>query len=578
MHEDVLKKVLLKRKFVNEEQFQAGMVESERRNIEPVLYFSTLSSVNARLFYADIAEEFGVEYADIKSITVSKDMLSLLPQGLIQTHKIVAFGYDKKKKIIKLATTDPDDMETVAFIEKAIGARAEVYYTDPESISVVSRVYHKTLEEEFRELIVEASQEAPSKIERLAELAEHLPMVKIVDVLLDYAIFQQASDIHIEPTERDVIIRFRIDGLLHDIISFPKSLHPAVVARIKVLSKLKLDEHRLPQDGRFRIETKGYRMAFRVSSFPTIDGEKLVLRLLDESSRPLTFDQLGILSYHKPLVEQNIKKPHGIIFVTGPTGSGKTTTLYTVLNILNTPNINISTIEDPIEYRMSRVNQAQVNPKIGFTFASGLRALLRQDPNVIMVGEVRDQETAEIAAHAALTGHLVLTSLHTNDAVGAPLRLSEMGVPVYLIAATMNIIIAQRLVRKICNNCIYSYLLNKEDIAGINEQVSNESLLELFERTGEITKGEDNAMDTIRFFRGKGCNRCGQSGYKGRVGIYEVLSNSPKIAECIFNRCTRQQLLDQALKEGMISMLQDGFIKAKRGITTIEEVLRVTEE
>ncbi len=576
MHEDILKKVLLKRGFLTEEQFRQGLVETERRDIDPLVYFSSVASVNQRVLFSDIADEFGVEYIDLKTTGAPKEIVSLLPQGLVQTRKVVAFAYDKKKNVIKLATSDPDDIETVAFIEKKLGAKAEVYFTDPESISVVSRLYHKTLEEQFKELIIEASQEAPSNLERLAELAEHLPMVKIVDVLLDYAIYLQASDIHIEPTERDVIIRFRIDGMLRDIMTFPKNLHPAVVARIKVLARLKLDEHRLPQDGRFRIETSSYRMAFRVSSFPTIDGEKLVMRLLDESSRPLTLEQLGFLSYHKPIVEQNIKKPHGIIFVTGPTGSGKTTTLYTILSLLNSPSINISTIEDPIEYRMQRVNQAQVNPKIGFTFAAGLRSLLRQDPNVIMVGEIRDQETAEIAAHAALTGHLVLTSLHTNDAVGAPLRLSEMGVPVYLVSATTNIIIAQRLVRKVCPNCIFSYTLSDEDLNVIRAQIDPNEIIKALQKGGEL--GLQVELKTVRFFKGKGCVRCGQSGYKGRVGIYEILENTQPVAELIFNKSKREDLLAEAEKQGMISMVQDGFIKAKRGLTSLEEVLRVTKE
>lgn len=576
MHEDILKKVLLKRNFLTEEQFRQGLVESERRDIDPLVYFANVATVNQRIFFNDIADEFGVEYVDLKTTGAPKEIASLLPQGLVQTRKVVAFGYDKKKNVVKLATSDPDDIETVSFIEKKLGAKAEIFFTDPESISVVSRLYHKTLEEQFKELVVEASQEVPSNLERLAELAEHLPMMKIVDVLLDYAIYLQASDIHIEPTERDVIIRFRIDGMLRDIMTFPKNLHPAVVARIKVLAKLKLDEHRLPQDGRFRIETSSYRMAFRVSSFPTIDGEKLVMRLLDESSRPLTLEQLGFLSYHKPIVEQNIKKPHGIIFVTGPTGSGKTTTLYTILNLLNSPSINISTIEDPIEYRMPRVNQAQVNPKIGFTFAAGLRSLLRQDPNVIMVGEIRDQETAEIAAHAALTGHLVLTSLHTNDAVGAPLRLSEMGVPVYLVSATTNIIIAQRLVRKICPNCIYSYTLSDEDLNVIRAQIDPQEVIHALQKGGELE--EPVELKTIRFFKGKGCVRCGQSGYKGRVGIYEILENSQPVAELIFNKAKRADLLAEAEKQGMISMVQDGFIKAKKGLTSLEEVLRVTKE
>jgi type IV pilus assembly protein PilB len=398
-----------------------------------------------------------------------------------------------------------------------------------------------------------------------------------VDTLLEYAIFESASDIHIEPTEKDIVIRYRIDGILRDVMTLPKNIQPGIIARIKVLSNLKLDEHRLPQDGRFKIETGDYRIAFRVSVLPVFDGEKIVLRLLDESKQTLTLEQLGILEKPLEILKKNIKKPHGMILVTGPTGSGKTTTLYTMMNLLNTPQVNISTVEDPIEYRMSRINQSQVNPKIGFTFATGLRALLRQDPNIIMVGEIRDQETAEIATHAAMTGHLVLSTLHTNDAAGAIPRLSEMGVPNFLIASTVNVIIAQRLVRKICQNCIQSYTLAQEDIIQIEKQFKFSDIIQSLKKNNEIDS-EDLSLNELHFFKGKGCVKCGYRGYKGRIGIYEILENNQQLAALISKNATREDIYQYAIKNNLITLPQDGFIKAKQGLTTIEEILRVTKE
>ncbi|MFH1582780.1 MAG: GspE/PulE family protein, partial [Candidatus Falkowbacteria bacterium] len=380
-----------------------------------------------------------------------------------------------------------------------------------------------------------------------------------------------------EPEEKDVIARYRVDGILRTVMTLPKNVQPGIIARIKILANLKVDEHRLPQDGRFKISAKEYKVSFRVSIIPTFDGEKIVMRLLSEKAQVLTLEQLGLQPSALETIKRNISKPHGMILVTGPTGSGKTTTLYTVMNILNTPEVNIMTIEDPIEYRMPRVNQSQVNPKIGYTFATGLRAFLRQDPNIIMVGEIRDQETAEIAIHAAMTGHLVLSTLHTNDAVTTLPRLSDMGVPAFLVASTTNIIIAQRLVRKICPNCIQSYKLDKQTIVELKQQLDLENIMKTLEEK-KIIINASQGIEALLFYRGKGCKQCSNSGYKGRLGIYEVLEVTDEMSELILKKASPTELKKQAEKQNMLTIIEDGFIKTKNGITTIEEIMRVTKE
>jgi type IV pilus assembly protein PilB len=410
----------------------------------------------------------------------------------------------------------------------------------------------------------------------LQQLAHDVPVVQLVNSLLEYAIFENASDIHIEPTESETTVRYRVDGVLRSAMKLPRSVQAGVVARIKILANLKIDEHRLPQDGRFKVKTDEYGVAFRVSILPVYDGEKIVLRLLNESAQVLTLEQLGLQPEALEMVKRNVIKPHGLIYVSGPTGSGKTTTLYTILNILSTPQVNVSTIEDPIEYRMNGVNQTQVNPKIGMTFGSGLRALLRQDPNIIMVGEIRDEETAEIAAHAALTGHLVLSTIHTNDAVTVLPRLTEMRVPTFLIASTTNLIIAQRLVRKICPHCIESYTMSPRAINELGKQIEVNFLLETLAAHGAIIKGQK--VQDLLFFRGRGCNQCNQEGYKGRIGIYETLEMNDDLARIIMENGTADDLHKHAIQHGFINMMQDGILKAKAGVTTIEEVWRVTKE
>jgi len=377
-----------------------------------------------------------------------------------------------------------------------------------------------------------------------------------------------------------VRIRYRIDGMLHDAMTLPKTVLAGIVARIKILSNLKLDEHRLPQDGRFKIEQDDRRIAFRVSLLPVYSGEKIVMRLLDEGSKGLTLEAMGLWGDALEKIHCAIKKPNGMILVTGPTGSGKTTTLYTIMDILNTPKVNISTVEDPIEYKMSRINQTQVNPQIGLTFSQGLRALLRQDPDIIMVGEIRDKETMEIAIHSAMTGHLVLSTLHTNSAAGTIPRLLDMGAEPFLIASTVNVVMAQRLVRKLCPDCRQSFTLDGELLKSLGNEIDLDRVLSVAAQNNFVDKNVAAEKDWSKtnFFRAVGCERCSQEGYKGRVGIYEVMEISEDIAKMVSARADSNEIEKKACEEGMMKMLEDGIVKALQGTTSVEEILRVTKD
>ena len=444
--------------------------------------------------------------------------------------------------------------------------------------------YHSSLEKEIKYLFTPSAKplstapEGESSVDdALKKMAEEVPVIRVVDTLLEYAVFEKASDIHIEPQENSVVVRYRIDGVLHDVMTLPKVIQAAIVARIKVMSNLKIDEHRLPQDGRFKIEKDVYKFSLRVSTIPIFDGEKVVIRLLDESSKAMTLDELGFEKESFEVINRNIKKPHGMLLVTGPTGSGKSTTLYTVLSMLNTKSVNISTIEDPVEYRIIGANQMQVNPKIGLTFDIGLRALLRQDPNIIMIGEIRDKETAEEAVHAAMTGHIVFSTLHTNSSAAALPRLLDIGVEPFLIASTINAVLAQRLVRVICKDCQVAIKLEDVVLESLSKQFHMEKLLSVLIKEG-LASAKTKSIKELKFFKGQGCDKCGHSGYKGRLGIHEILEVTQPIAQMIMEHKSAQEIQDIAEKEGMVLMWQDGFIKALKGITTIDEIVRVSKD
>lgn len=530
------------------------------------------------LLYELISNEIKVPYINLKDEAIRKDILFMIPEKFAQNYEIVAF--DRIDNVIKLATINPDNLEIINFLRKKLGYNIDlkIYLTSPSYLKEALKQYHKSLKAEFKAITEEKDKEHDEKAGNLSELAEDLPIIRIVDTLLEYAIFENASDIHIEPEEKNVIVRYRIDGLLKKVMELPKNVQLGLIARIKILANLKIDEHRLPQDGRFKISSDKYKVSFRVSILPSVNGEKIVLRLLNEKNQTLGLDQLGFQPSVLEIVKRNINKPHGMLLVTGPTGSGKTTTLYTILNLLNTPEVNISTVEDPIEYRLSGITQSQINPRIGFTFAIGLRALLRQDPDIIMVGEIRDNETANIAVHSAMTGHLVLSTIHTNDAVSTISRLTELEIPSFLVASTVNIVIAQRLVRKICPHCIESYNLDPKTLENLENQINIKDIFSRLEAKSSSSTRKQKTVNLGLFYRGRGCKQCNNEGFKGRIGIYEVMEITKDVAELISKNESGETIHKYLKSQGMISMLEDGFLKAKNGVTTIEEILRVTKE
>jgi len=575
-----LKAFLLDAKLITEEKFKEceKKAKESKKNIDEILVSEGIITQDQLIKLK--AYILGIPFVNLEKEVVDPEVLKIIPEPIAKTHNIVAFR--KKGKDLEVAMLDPENLKILEFIKKTTDLRILPRLTTLESIKNLLRQYQKTLSAEFGELIkkeaegirtVEEEKTLEEKTE-LEKMAKELPIIRIVDVLIKHAILERASDIHIEPMEKEVLVRYRIDGILRDAMILPKSTAPGIVARIKILANLKLDEHRIPQDGRFKVETDEYKYAIRVSILPVYDGEKVVMRLLPENVKAFTLEELGLRGKALRDVEINLKRPTGMILVTGPTGSGKTTTLYSMISILNTEAVNISTIEDPIEYRIPRVNQTQVNPKVGLTFASGLRALLRQDPDIIMVGEIRDTETASLAINAALTGHLVLSTLHTNSAAGAIPRLIDMKVEPFLISSTLNLIIAQRLVRKLYGEK-EKYFLTPSQLDNIAKYCNPDRILEIL--VEEKLAKPNQPLIKIPFFRPVPQKEC-PDGYKGRIGIFEVLPVTPKIKDLIAKEATSDEIQIVAQKEGMRTMVEDGFVKAAQGITSIEEVLRVIIE
>lgn len=522
------------------------------------------------------AHILGIPFISLTGQKVPPDVLMLIPEPIARANNIVA--YHKTADSLEVAMLDTNDLAAINFIKKKVGLKILPRLTDTDSLKKVLLQYQKSLKEEFGDIIRQASQslqggDAEGEAS-LQKLAEDVPVVKIVDTLLRHAIIQGASDIHIEPMEEKLLIRYRIDGILHDAMELPKHVANGVVARIKVLSRLKLDEKRLPQDGRFKIEADNEKVSFRVSVLPTYYGEKIVMRLLREGGGGFTLESLGFHGAGLENIHDATRQKTGMILVTGPTGSGKTTTLYTILDLLNKPEVNISTIEDPIEYQMPRVNQTQVRPDIDFTFAGGLRALLRQDPDVIMVGEIRDAETASLAVNAALTGHVVLSTLHTNSAAATIPRLADMEAEPFLLTSTLRVIIGQRLVRKLCSGA-EAYTLSKEEIEQLEKQVDLARVLAVLQEEGQVDKKA--TIEDVPFYRPTPNAECPE-GYAGRIGIHEILHISADIRDLIVKGADTDDIAEQAKKEGMLSMIEDGIYKAATGVTTVEEVLRVVSE
>jgi type II secretory ATPase GspE/PulE/Tfp pilus assembly ATPase PilB-like protein len=577
-----LKAFILDSGLVTKTQFEEAVKKSKKlkRPIRDILVLEKIVSEHDLVKLE--AYILGVPFVNLEKMKIPSEILKIIPEPIAKSHNIIAFR--KENNSLEVAMLDPEDLRTIEFIAKKSNLKILPRLTTEESVKSALRQYEKTLEAEFGDIIKKQtkgikqirteSKEEPKEKKDLRKVAEELPVIRIVDTLLKHAILQRSSDIHIEPTEKEVIVRYRIDGILHDAMTLPKLAASGIVARIKVLSSLKLDEHRLPQDGRFKIEAEDYKYSVRVSILPVFSGEKIVMRLLPESSKSFSLEELGLSGESLERVQVNLKKPVGMILVTGPTGSGKTTTLYAMIEILNTPQINISTIEDPIEYRMTRINQTQVNPKIGLDFAAGLRSLVRQDPDIIMVGEIRDNETASLAINAALTGHMVLSTLHTTNASGSIARLIDMEAEPFLISSTLNIIIAQRLVRKLCPSK-KKYRLSQPEMKNLSKYCDLDNILRVL-REEKIIK-EKTKLEEIDFYKPSPSRTC-LDGYKGRIGIFEVLNVTETIKELIVKESDADQIEYQARKEGMRTMIEDGFIKAARGLTSLEEVLRVTVE
>jgi type IV pilus assembly protein PilB len=489
---------------------------------------------------------------------------------------------------------DPDDIEAVNFLQKQLGNKLKIYIGTRSQIQTGLDLYRGTIGSELTKVISAETQnedEEPTNEVKAEDLTEDSPIAQTVNLIIEYAIKAGASDIHIEPREDYVLIRYRVDGVLREANKLPKKLMAALVSRIKILSSLKIDERRAPQDGRFKMQVNAQIYALRVSTLPIMDGEKVVMRILDESTKALSLSDLGYWDGALETINRAIVQPYGMILVTGPTGSGKSTSLFSILSILNKPSVNISTVEDPVEYRVNGANQTQVNPVAGMTFVNGLRALLRQDPNIIMVGEIRDGETANLAVQAALTGHLVFTTLHTNNASTSLPRLLDMGVEPFLIASTVRAVVGQRLVRKLCIDCREEYTPDEPTLQKVNEsfridtpeRLSWVNMLEKKAISAGIGSGKEastteKAITKLYRSHDGGCETCNHSGYKGRMGIYEVLENTSAVQKLIVSNSTSEVIQNQAVKDGMLTMQMDGFIKALRGLTSVEEILRVTRE
>ncbi|HBH71569.1 MAG: Type II secretion system protein E [Parcubacteria group bacterium GW2011_GWC1_42_11] len=566
---DKLREIALESGLITDEDFDAVAEESRRsgQSIANVLIGS--GKIPEDYFTELLSPYYSAPIVNLKkeAETIDHEILELIPEVYAKSKNIVLFAYDKEQGRAKLAMLDPFDYETIEYVRAKLNVWVDVYLTTLPSLRYGLKQYKKKVGINFDQIISENVEQSMSVADEadVTKGAAAVPIVSILDNVIDHAASLNTSDIHFEPLEKELLIRFRIDGIMQEIVSLPKAIAPVLVARVKILAGMQIDEHRMPQDGRFRFDMDdGMSIDVRVNIMPVFHGEKVEMRILKGAARPLTLKDLGFSDAATDILFNEIKKPHGMVLVTGPTGHGKTTTLYAILQILNTPSVNITTIEDPVEYEFPRVNQTQVNPKAGITFANGLRALLRQNPDIIMIGEIRDNETVEIAIHAALTGHLVVSSLHTNDATSALPRLLDMGAPAFLLSSTINLVIAQRLVRRICASCPESYVASPEIIRLIKAQM---------ELSGNTTGDIPTTL-----YRGRGCKVCGNSGFQGQIGIYELFRINDSVRELILREATVGEVRKKAIEDGMKTMFEDGLDKVERGITTIEEILRVVKE
>lgn len=596
--DSLVKKLLDKYGGISKEQLASlnEQVLTDKKPLQDlVIKNNLLSEKDLTKLYAD---EIEVPFVELNAREIKHDVLKQLPERIARQYNAVVFDIDAQGTNM-VAMEDPDDIQALNFLQKQLGNKLQVHITTSSLLQAALDQYRGNISSELTKVIADNDESEIDEEIGEDDLAEDSPVAQTVNIIIEYGVKAGASDIHIEPRENFVVVRYRIDGLLREANKLPRKLLGSLVSRIKILSNMKIDEHRAPQDGRFKVEISGQVYALRVSTLPILDGEKVVLRILNESTKAADFTELGFWGRALQNLQQAIVQPHGMVLVTGPTGSGKSTTLFSVLSSLNTPNVNISTVEDPIEYHVVGANQTQVNPIAGMTFETGLRALLRQDPNIIMVGEIRDGETADLAVQAALTGHLVFSTLHTNNAATCLPRLLEMGVEPFLIASTVRVVVAQRLVRRLCVDCREAYApdvtmikqLNKsfqlDDNGGFKQmhELETQALADGIGKSSgvkdaDIDQPSSSASTITRLWKAhdEGCDSCNHAGYKGRIGIYEVLSNSTAIQKMIVSNSTSESIEQAAIDEDMLTMQLDGLIKALRGQTTIEEVLRVTSQ
>lgn len=554
-----LKKTLLDSELLTADQFDQAAATAAERNwslIDTLIKEDYLSSDHLGQVVADL---LGVPFVNLVKTKIDERTLRMVPELVAKNQLAIAYGRDAQG--VNVALADPDNLELIELLRKRIGEPCTIVYATPEDIRIALKYYHKGLKEEFSSILSRHISEAKGA------QAEDIPIIKIVDTLIEYAYENHASDIHIEPHDERIVTRFRIDGILHDAATLPKDILDSVVTRIKILASLRTDEHRSAQDGRFQKQFQDEKVDIRVSIVPISEGEKIVLRLLSKGARRFNLEELGLSARDLDTLKENIQRPHGMTLSTGPTGSGKTTTLYAVLKMLNTRKVNISTIEDPVEYDIEGINQIQVNEATNLTFAHGLRSILRQDPDIIMVGEIRDEDTAGIAINAAMTGHVVLSTLHTNDAATTLPRLLDMGIEPFLISSTINIAIGQRLVRRIHQGCVESYIPSLEEVNHIQKILGQEVLQKM-----KVSRKE------LRLYRGRGCDVCNGTGFEGRIGIFEILRMSDRIRQLVMQHANSDEIRSAAIEEGMITMFQDGINKVLQGVTTLEEILRVTQE
>lgn len=530
-------------------------------------------------------EIIGVEFINPTLKPISSEVLSLIPEPVARRYVLIPFDLSKDS-YLSVAMADPLDLQVVEFIERKSNKKVKTFISTSNLINTaIADQYGQSLTTTVTAAVEEATpveaKEELKDLDKVDEVIKEAPVAKIVSTLLEYAMKGRASDVHVEPLEDKTRVRYRIDGVLQERVVLPTKVHEALVSRVKILSNLKIDEKRIPQDGRFSFKVGDQAVDLRISTLPTVHGEKIVMRLLPKAGSAPTLGQLGLRGMGLKLFESNIIRPNGIVLITGPTGSGKTTTLFGALSKINSPKVNIVTLEDPVEYQIPGVNQVQINPVAGLTFASGLRSFLRQDPNIIMVGEIRDSETAGLAIQAALTGHLVFSTLHTNSSAGALPRLLDMGAETFLLASSINAVVAQRVVRTICPDCKEGYappemvVQNIKTILGsLVKSAADKKLADEEQKDLQLVSAEKG----FKLYKGKGCDKCGDSGYKGRIAIFEVLNITEKIGKLILERAPSNEIEQSAISDGMVTMKQDGYLKAVEGLTTIEEVLRVAQD